>query len=751
MFLPNLRGLLSVIIKAANAASSIELWGWGRNQSYGTGALGLGDRASRNNESRVGNLTDWDKIPRGFISNGSEFSLFIKSNNTLWAVGNNSYGKLGRSNTTNVSSPVQVGSLSNWSYVSTGSANCVAVKTDGTLWSWGNNTYGQLGQGNTTVRSSPVQIGTDTNWYRVLCGQHHVIALKTNGTLWAWGRNQVGQLGLGNVTVRSSPVQIGSSTNWTKIGIGQRSSAAINSSGELFVWGRNASGMLGLNNTTDRSSPVQVGSLTDWNFIEFGGVYSNANAAALKTNGTLWIWGSNVYGQLGQGNITTRSSPVQVGSSTEWTSAAVGNYFTLAINNGKIWFSGQNNYGALAGKLSRRGTSFSPFQIGSDTNWGTTEQTLTAGYSSFAIKNTGSLWAWSNNTSGQLGINSTTTVSKPTQVGALTTWSLISHRYNSERSVIAAKTDGTIWMWGSNASGQLGQGNVTVRSSPVQVGSDTSWSISENSFSNFGRNTMAIKSGALWVWGQNSNGILGTGNVTSFSSPVQLGTDTNWSKVAVGERHAMVIKSTGSLWAMGYNGGPGFLGIGLSSYGSARSSPVQVGTDLTWSKVSTGNNFTLALKSNGTLWSWGSNSYGRLGLGNTTHRSSPVQIGSATDWSKICASNGEAAAIKTNGTLWMWGANNYGQLATGDGISKSSPVQVGTDTDWSLVFVGNFHVLATKTNGTLWAWGTNGGYRTAAATNSNYIRLTSSPVQIGTTSTWKSITARVSHMVVATK
>jgi alpha-tubulin suppressor-like RCC1 family protein len=144
--------------------------------------------------------------------------MAIKNDGTLWAWGSNNDGRLGLNNTTSNSSPVQVGSLNNWAHVMPGSGSfSLAIKTDGTLWSWGLNGSGQLGLGDTTNRSSPVQVGSLTDWAYAGVTSAGSFALKTDGTIWAWGTNSSGQLGLGDTTNRSSPVQIGSINTWLDI------------------------------------------------------------------------------------------------------------------------------------------------------------------------------------------------------------------------------------------------------------------------------------------------------------------------------------------------------------------------------------------------------------------------------------------------------------------------------------------------------------------------------------------------------
>ena len=346
----------------------------------------------------------------------------------LWAWGSNFRGQLGLGNTTDYSSPKQVGALLTWSTVYTSitpgdrNLSVVANKIDGTLWSWGYNSVGQLGLGNTTSYSSPKQIGANTNWASFILGTRFCIATKTDGTLWSWGGSGSGSLGLGNTTPYSSPKQVGALTNWSKVNAsGNYASFGIKTDGTLWAWGLNNSGALGLGNLTSYSSPKQVGSLANWASI----VSIQFATLAVKTDGTLWAWGGNSVGQLGLGNTTGYSSPKQVGALTNWSKVAASQQSSLAVKtDGTLWAWGYNNQGQLG--LGNVTFYSSPVQVGALTNWKTplrgsvTGAGLGNGGTSGAIKADGTLWLWGPNPNGQLGLSNTTDYSSPKQVGVLT-------------------------------------------------------------------------------------------------------------------------------------------------------------------------------------------------------------------------------------------------------------------------------------------------------------------------------------------
>ena len=339
----------------------------------------------------------------------------------------------------------------------------------GGLWTWGYNANGQLADSTIAHKSSPIQVGSDTSWKQLAQRYGGGAAIKNDGTLWVWGENGAGQLGDGTVVAKSSPIQVGSLTDWGMVACGNAYNLAIKTDGTLWAWGQNTNGLLGDGTTFHRSSPVKIGNMTNWQHVSCGYQHS----LAIKTDGTLWSWGDPSYGSLGNNNsVAVVYSPVQVGSLSNWVAVVGGFYHNLAIKtDGTLWSWGLNDYGELGdGTSGAANRKLSPVQVGNLTNWAQ----VAAGYEfSLAIKTDGTLWSWGMNGSGQLGDGTSLLKSSPVQIGSLTTWRKV---FASEGGSFALKTDGTLWSWGTNVSyGRLGLGDVTNRSSPVQVGSLTTW------------------------------------------------------------------------------------------------------------------------------------------------------------------------------------------------------------------------------------------------------------------------------------
>ena len=437
--------------------------------------------------------------------------------------------------------------------------------------------------------------------------------------------------------------------------------------------------------------------------------------------------------KAGSGTITIRSGSA---SGTVVDQFVVGTSSSISFVNNQVILD-------PAADLSDGIEYFVTFPAGTIKSYGDKYQNDQLIYSFTSIPVVRELWGSGNLDKGALGLNTAYTdenvyrYSSPVQLPG-TTWTMAT---TGTEYTIASKTDGTLWVMGYNQWGNLGLSDTIQKSSPVQL-PGTTWETGFGKFSSGVSHVGAVKTdGTLWIWGKNRYGGLGLNQsgpsspsaYYSVSSPTQL-PGTDWSKVGSwGYDSSLAIKTNGQLWAWGHND-KGQAGQNDDNVGY--SSPVQVGTDTTWSTVSCGDHTAGGIKTDGTLWLWGGNNYGRLGQNNLTDYSSPVQI-PGTTWTKVMPNGGGSGytlATKTDGTLWSWGYQYYGVLGQnqgGPGLDYSSPVQI-PGTTWNNFIPGSKRAFATKTDGTLWNWGNTFGLGGNA-----YLSRYSSPVQVpGTDYTW---------------
>ena len=334
--------------------------------------------------------------------------------------------------------------------------------------------------------------------------------------------------------------------------------------------------------------------------LKFGGTHT----IGIKSDGTLWGWGRGAEGELGTVNWT-EPNPIQVGS----------------VNNIQNYYLGVLN--------------------------------------SFVIKTDGTLWGMGSNTYGSLGVNSTSEIITPwQQITTTSDWLKVSP---SLYFTLALKSDGTIWAWGQDNNGQTGNPPASAtQNTPIQVGAATDWldvaaGVSSTAF--------ALKAdGTIWGWGANSGSLLvSSSSIVSVGTPIQVNGVTGFVKMSAGGAHILAQKADGTLWAWGTGPGRG-VGNGSPTIGSV---PLQISTD-TWSYFSTGTGTSFGIKTDGTLWAWGLNTNGQLGLGTETNHSVPVQIGTDTNWETVQARKYTTTmATKTDGTVWYWGTNYYGEFGNG--------------------------------------------------------------------------------------
>ena len=348
-----------------------------------------------------------------------------------------------------------------WREVAAGDYHTLAIRSDGTLWAWGRNDYGQLGDGTIVNKSIPTQLGIDTNWVTIDAFGYNSMALKTDGSLWAWGWNYNGQNGNGNFGNGAQdlvPTRVGLDNDWIKIAVG---GFGIKSNGTLWGWNVNQDNRLGTDDNLPHYTPFQIGSDTDWVDITNGG----NQTLAIKTNHTLWGWGLNKLGSLAIGpadDTVFITVPTQTGNNTaDWLKVVAGGCCSAKMikTDGSLWAMGAiQNLGTGSSYLLN-----TPNHVGIDTNWKTVVTTNHSG----AIKNNGTLWTWGNNTVGQMGDGTLISKNVPTQIASSIVWQKVEVGIGH---TIGLDSNGTLYSWGWNNYGQLGDGTFIDKNVPTQIG-----------------------------------------------------------------------------------------------------------------------------------------------------------------------------------------------------------------------------------------------------------------------------------------
>jgi alpha-tubulin suppressor-like RCC1 family protein len=487
----------------------------------------------------------------------------------------------------------------------------------------------------------------------------------------------------------SVQVQVTDLSRYVAVAGGYYHTVVLKDDSTVWAWGYNNYGQLGDGTAINRNTPVQVPGLSGIKAIACGYYHT----VALKDDGTVWAWGYNYYGQLGDGTTTNRNYPVQVPGLSGITAIASGYYHTIALkDDGTVWTWGYNNYGQLGdGTAINRNT---PVQVP-----GLSGITAIAGgnYHTVALKNDGKVWAWGYNYYGQLGDGTTTKRNKPVRVSGLSGITAIAC---GTSHTIALKNNGTVWTWGDNAYGQLGDGTTTKRSTPAQVVNlDGIIAIAGGKI-----HTVALKDdGTVWAWGYNNYGQLGDGTTTEQSTPVRVSGLSGITAIAGGGYHTVTLKDDGTVSTWGYNI-YGQLGDGTYTN---QYTAVQITELSRYVAIAGGYHHTIALKNDSTVWTWGYNGHGQLGDGTVINRNAAVQAADLDDVMAAAGGQYHTATLKNDGTVWTWGDNAYGQLGDGTTTNRSVAVQVVDLSDITAIACGANHTIALKNDGMVWTWGDN--------------------------------------------
>jgi len=696
--------------------------------------------------------------------------------------------------------------------VTSGFMHSVAVRSDGTVWAWGDNTYGQLGNGRRGgMVAAPRKVAGIGDVVAVAAGDRHTLALKKDGTVWAWGDNESCQLGdVSGIVLRTEPVQVTGLDGITAIGAGRVFSVALKRDGTLWYFG---DGFIGGGGMGDRAKPHRIDGIGDVVAVSCG----RTSIAALRSNGSVWCWGESSQGQMGNDFFGIRWDPAEVAGLDNVVAVAAGEQFTLALKkDGTVWGLGSLHI-AKGTNLQRQGK---PVQIPGLTGI----RDIKAGYwLALALKKDGTIWHSGEKSAAapgeQRGIADILKRKKTAGVGAifaggrdafleksdgtLLCWGV--HDYGNpvkkgekreislaalafepfsgdktpsagnevqgeqtglrfkaiaagSKHSLALAEDGTVWAWGENEAGQVTDKAVGSANAPRQVADREGRTLEEVTAIAAGTNTsLAVRrDGSLWLWGQNLSR-------DEYISPGRSGSNGVWGGGPHNNIPLTRIEGVrDALSVAGGNGGRRFVVLHddgrLSTFGvfDKETSPLLVRPLPGVSDVvalSGGGKHFAALKRDGTVWTWGGNDSGQLGNGTNTPNDTPRRVKGIADVVSLAAGNNVTLAVTKDGTVWGWGRNVYGVSTAGlDVTSSHSPMKIaGLKNIVSVAVPGNGfldsnHYLAADRDGRVFTWGFNSHGQLGQGTKGH--TMVRRPAMIEGLNSVTAVTAGLTHSLV---
>jgi alpha-tubulin suppressor-like RCC1 family protein len=610
--------------------------------------------------------------------------------------------------------PIKVQDLTGISAITAGDDHTLAWSVDGGVWAWGANDFGQLGTGTSGDGTRPARVSLHGALH-IGAGARHSLAVLIDGSVWAWGDNRRGQLGSAEIVSSPKPVRVDGVPPFSSVAGGEGHSLGLAADGRVWTWGGARAGA---------SVPSSVSGLPFITAIAAGGHHD----LALSADGRLWAWGANNVGQLGDGTGQPAARPVMLAAPTDVVSIAAGKLFSVAVSrDGRVWGWGDSARGQLgevttsprltASPLGRAAPVLAPGQSVATPTFAPVAGAYSSNQNVTISCSTSGASIYFT-TDGTDPTTSSTPYTSPVLVDHTLTLKARAFKSGLNPSNIAT---GVYTLKPTTPVFNPVQGNypsaqsVSITTSPADAQVRVTTDLSDPTASSplytgpiSVARPMTLKARAFKSGWTNSE--LATASYTITNA-------ATGSDLAAGQDASVVLKPDGTVWSWGL-GGSGQMGNSSTS-----DSALAIQATISGVKaVAAGASHTVALKTDGTVWAWGANSYGQLGNGTNipNMQTLPVRVGTLTGIVAVAAGEFFSAAVSSTGVVWTWGRNDAGQLGDASTAAfKSSPVNPKNFSGANAIAAGNRHVLARKTDGSLWAWGANANGQLGDNTQTN--------------------------------
>ncbi len=598
--------------------------------------------------------------------------------------------------------------------LSTGGSHSCVLRRGGDVTCWGLNSDGQLGDGTLTPRSAGVRVGGLPDAIALAAGERHTCAVRKGNTVMCWGADDTGQLGDGGGTDQLAPRSVPGIASATAVAAGAGFSCALLAEGTAVCWGDDSDGELGNGATAITPlPPTPVLGLTGARSLSAHWQH----ACAIRGDGTLACWGNNASGQLGDGTLALRPQPTPVLGVANVSAVATGLSHTCAVTPGGVYCWGSNSLGQLGNDSGADPTT--PVTLPVAVPIVTDAVAVAAGAQhTCAVRASGEVRCWGQNSTGQLGEGSMSSLPSPEPVTGLGNGLQVT----AGATFSCAETqDGAVFCWGDDHDGQLGMGNDVLEAHPIAV------PVNADGVAAGGGHTCAVARAsvdpgaaapaAFVCWGSDQAGQLGDNGEEDRATPAPIKMPLLPKTIAAGGLHTCAVDSAAGLWCWG-RGNSGQIGpghsldtafpVGVALPGGDGATAVTTGDEHTCVLVAPGDGL------GGEILCFGDNSFGELGDGTTASRATPAPVplgtgAAATRAASVTAGGGHTCAVDVDGRAWCWGRGDRGQIGDGSSMDQLVPMPIALPGGGAVssLSAGGEHTCAVDAAGAVFCWGAN--------------------------------------------